>query len=85
MQAVWLQEGIPSLAATRIQRGALLLSTYQYRLEYVPGSENYCEVLMSRLPLSIGGEDKNNKEEGILAVECCTLPVTAHDIAKATR
>ncbi|KAL5479489.1 hypothetical protein EMCRGX_G023016, partial [Ephydatia muelleri] len=79
-------DGIPSLAAARIQRWALLLSAYQYRIEYVPGSENYCADCMSRLPLPIGGgEDKDTKEASILAVECCTLPVTAHDIAKATR
>eukprot|EP00731_Ephydatia_muelleri_P009464 Em0005g50a len=76
-------DGIPTLAAARIQRWALILSAYQYRIEYVPGSENYCADCMSRLPLSTCLDD--DKEMDILAIESCTLPVTALHIAKATR
>ena len=76
-------DGIPTLAAARIQRWALILSAYQYRIEYVPGSEKYCADCMSRLPLSTCLDD--DKEMDILAIESCTLPVTALHIAKATR
>ena len=76
-------DGIPTLTAARIQRWALILNAYQYRIEYVPGSENYCADCMSRLPLSTCLDD--DKEMDILAIESCTLPVTALHIAKATR
>ena len=35
-------QGIPTLAAARMQRWALILSTYQYRLEFTPGAQNQC-------------------------------------------
>ena len=32
-------QGVPSLAAARMQRWALILSAYQYVLKYTPGSQ----------------------------------------------
>ena len=33
-------QGVPTLAAARMQRWALILSAYSYRIEYKPGSQN---------------------------------------------
>ena len=44
-------QGVPSLAAARMQRWALILSAYQYILEYTPSSQNECADCLSRLPL----------------------------------
>ena len=42
---------IPTLASARIQRWALTLSAYNYRICYKPGSENSNADVLSRLPL----------------------------------
>ena len=42
---------IPTLASARIQRWALTLSPYNYRICYKPGSENSNADVLSRLPL----------------------------------
>jgi len=44
------KEGIPPLAAARMQRWALVLSAYQYKMQHIPGNQNYCANYMSRLP-----------------------------------
>lgn len=46
------KKGIPTLAAARLQRWAIVLSAYDYRLEYRKGTENAPADAMSRLPLS---------------------------------
>ena len=78
-------KGIPSLAAARIQRWALILSAYQYTLQYMPGIKNQCADCMSRLPTT--GATRDNAEHmcSILAMDLSSLPVTAHDIAAAAK
>uniref|UniRef100_A0A8C2FFT4 Gypsy retrotransposon integrase-like protein 1 n=2 Tax=Cyprinus carpio TaxID=7962 RepID=A0A8C2FFT4_CYPCA len=44
-------KGIPSMASARIQRWALTLSAYQYRIVYRAGKENANADALSRLPL----------------------------------
>ena len=51
------KEGIPPLAAARMQQWALLLSAYQYKIQFIPGKQNYC---MSRLPSLL--EKRDNAE-----------------------
>ena len=40
-------QGVPSLAVTRLQRWALILSLYNYQLEYVPEVTNAEAVMLS--------------------------------------
>ena len=49
-------EGVPTLAAARLQRWALILSAYRYNLLYTPGLDNVEADLLSRLPVKIGGK-----------------------------
>ena len=42
---------IPTLASARIQRWALTLSAYNFRIQYKPGNENSNADVLSRLPL----------------------------------
>ena len=44
-------KGIPTMASARIQRWALMLSAYQYTIEYKKGSEHSNADSLSRLPL----------------------------------
>lgn len=74
-------KGIPTLAAARMQRWAIILGAYQYKIEYIPGSENVCADCMSRLPAQMAVA----KDNDILAMDVSSLPVTANDIAKGTR
>ena len=41
--------GVPSMAAARMQRWALILNAYQYTLQYIPGQNNQCADCMLRL------------------------------------
>ena len=68
-----------------MQRWALILSAYQYTLQYIPGQSNQCADCMSRLPVSC--HTRNNAEymASMLAMDIACLPVTSKDIAKATR
>jgi hypothetical protein len=72
--------GIPSLAAARLQRWAVLLSAYNYQFRFKPTSQ-HCNA--DGLPLtttepSMGGE-------GFNIGEVQALSVTFQDVQKATR
>ena len=43
------KQGIPTIVAARLQRWAIVLSAYDYTIEYIPGT--YCADCMSRLPM----------------------------------
>ena len=47
------KQGIPILAAARLQRWGLILSAYEYDLEYIKGEENKEVDLLSRLPIQV--------------------------------
>ena len=55
-----LKRGIPTLAVARLQRWAILLSAYQYKIEYrsAPKHAN----ALSRLPLSVGSKSEEFDE-----------------------
>ena len=76
-------EGVPTLAASRLQRWALILSDYKYRLQYKPGMDNKEADLLSRLPLTVQVIDPNEQIYGI--DYCEQLPVTAAEVAKETQ
>ena len=73
------------LAAERIQRWSLILGSYRYRVEYTPSNKNECADCMSRLPQPSTKQNPAEKPHQIQAMVLSTLPVTAADVAKATR
>ena len=77
------KEGIPPLAAARMQRWALLLSAYSYSIQHIPGKLNYCADCLSRLPSPTGSRDKAEKVHAVV-VTPDTSPVLATHIAKAS-
>ena len=74
---------IPTLAAARMQRWALILSAYDYQIEYRKSDEHSnCDAL-SRLPHE---DSKIGSESEIYSVSAIdkNFPITAKDIGKAT-
>ncbi|XP_061721065.1 uncharacterized protein K02A2.6-like [Cydia pomonella] len=75
--------GIPVMAASRIQRWAVLLSGYDYQIEYVTSKRN-CADALSRLPQ--GKEGGLNRQEEVTYVNFVEsfLPVTNNDVRVST-
>ena len=47
------KKGILAMASSRVQRWALTLSAYDYRIQYVPGREHANADVLSHLPLPV--------------------------------
>ena len=78
------KKGVPSLAAARMQRWALLLSAYTYSISYKPTDLHSNADGLSRLPLPTTTE-KDSVDSIFNMGQIQSLPVTASDIQKATR
>ena len=79
------KEGTRPLAAARMQRWSLILSTYCYKIEYIPGSLNKCADCLSRLPHPSTSAHPAEKGNEVHAMSIDNLPVTAEMIATKTR
>ena len=44
-------KGVPTMASTQIHRWVLMLSAYNYRIQYKPGPQHGSADVLSRLPL----------------------------------
>ena len=78
------KEEVPTIAAARMQRWALILAAYQYQLQFRSTDEHKNADMLSRLPLK--EEDFTASEEPIFSITCAdSLPVTSRQIAEATR
>ncbi|UYV75453.1 K02A2.6-like [Cordylochernes scorpioides] len=78
-------KGIPTIAANRIQRWAIILSAYQYKNEYIKGTSKTEADVLSRLPMFT--PEQNPEEHDSEPVEMVLLmdaldrsPVTSDDI-----
>lgn len=70
---------VPPVAAARIQRWALTLSAYAYKIQYRKGSSNSNADACSRLPLQTRIEDPPVPVESVfLLSQLDDTPVTAH-------
>ena len=81
------KKSLPTLAAARLQRWAVLLLGYQYDLKFRSSSQHSNADDFSRLPRSSSGEPKDYLEAGTVAFnmhQISTLPVTASQIQQAT-
>ena len=75
-------KGVPQIAAARLQRWAILLSSYNYSIEYKKGTEHSNADGLSRNSVF----DPEPLSSEIYKVSYCDdLPITSEDIAKATR
>ena len=72
-------KGIPQMAAGRLQRWALFLSTFDYTLQYVKGENNAAADGLSRLP-SQGISNEKEAEDYFNFLIAEKMPVKAADI-----
>ena len=70
-------DGVRPLAAARMQRWAMILSAYSYKIEYVPGPANQCADCLSRLPVQCSKIHPAEEGNAVHAMHTTTLPVTA--------
>ena len=77
--------GIPALAASRIQRWALILAGYQYDIQFKTSKQNANADALSRLPVGAPESAHPDETESINMMLVDDLPVTAKKIAEATR
>lgn len=74
--------GIPTMAASRMQRWAVILSGYDYDIVYIKSEDNVADAL-SRLPYE--SPNRNGKEYTYLNFVCDNLPITHKDIEQKTK
>ncbi|XP_058868762.1 uncharacterized protein K02A2.6-like [Acipenser ruthenus] len=79
------KKGIPSLAAARLQRWALLLSAHTYDIEYRKGSDIGNADGLSRLPLKVTHKDKPDTVDVFYCNQMEQLPVKCAEVRKETR
>ena len=77
------KNGIPPMAAARLQRWALLLSAYSYDIEFKRTQDHANADGLSRLPQ--GDRQPPNTASAFLIGQIQALPVTAQQLAVATR
>lgn len=79
------KNGIPTLAAARMQRWALILSGYQYQIVYRPSQEHgNCDSL-SRLPVEGNLGTEEYEDVYCTGLDNTELPICNTDIARATK
>nr|XP_061811684.1 uncharacterized protein K02A2.6-like [Nerophis lumbriciformis] len=76
--------GIPSLAASRMQRWALLLSAHQYDIKYRKADQHGNADGLSRLPLPVTHIEPNQAEIFYFK-EAAATPVTSAHVKRHTR
>ena len=80
------KKGIPSLAAARLQRWAIILSAYDYDIRYKSTTEHGNADGLSRLPLPTTLPSVDTTAASTFNIgQVQALPVTSEDIERATR
>lgn len=79
-------KGIPPVAAARLQRWAIILAAYKYKIEFHPTTAHCNADGLSRLPLKDSARDPGLTETvWYNMMELDSLPVTVAEVRKETR
>ena len=76
---------VPTLAAARLQRWALILSAYQYQIVYRRSQDHGNADALSRCPVAETSNPEGKEAEIFYFTYLDELPVNARDISEATR
>ena len=80
------KSGIPTLAAARLQRWALLLAAYQYDIEYRSTEKHANADCLSRLPIQCEKSNEGVDEAKLInLLQIESLPMDVDQVRKATR
>ena len=79
------KKGIPSLAAARLQRWAIILSAYRYEIEFKPTRDHGNADGLSRLPLPKVSVSKPSAVDVFNVSQLDSCPVTSQQLGQATR
>ena len=81
-------KGVPYMCSGRIQRWALMLSSYEYQLLYRPGALNSNADGLSRLPVQIDEDQDGEPAEAVLSLHMLEAtvnkPITAQQLRRST-
>ncbi|XP_053616055.1 uncharacterized protein K02A2.6-like [Plodia interpunctella] len=78
------KQGIPQTAASRLQRWAVRLAAYDFKVEFVRSSENGPADALSRLPLS-SERRCTTRPLGYMNIVIDNVPVDFRDVSKHTK
>ena len=79
------KKGIPTLAAARLQRWAIILSAYQYQIEFKPTNAHSNADGLSRLPLKEQSAEGMSSEPSLFNIsQIQSLPVTSTQLRQAS-
>ncbi|KAJ8375443.1 hypothetical protein SKAU_G00060230 [Synaphobranchus kaupii] len=78
-------KAIPSMAAVRLQRWALILTAHNYTIQYRSAAEHGNADGLSRLPLQVDHKDRPGSVDTVLIHHLDSLPECSTDIRKETR
>lgn len=74
---------IPQMASSRIKRWTLLLTAYDYTIEFIPGKENNCADFLSRSPIE--GNASSEEKETVQVLFTNEEVIKAEVVASETR
>ena len=81
-------KGVPLMAPGRMQRWAIMLSGYQYKLRYRPGTTNAKADALTRLPLSVKPEVTEDPSQSVLSLHILEMtparPITTVQLRQFT-
>jgi hypothetical protein len=79
------RKGIPKMASSRLQRWAIILSSYSYSIKYLPGTKIPNADALNRLPVNPPPPDKPVQDDTLLSLELIDKsPVTARKVRQWT-
>ena len=79
------KSSLPALAAARLQRWAIILLAYQYKVEFCATDKHTNADCLSRLPLGVTTEDAITKSASLFNLQQIdSLPVKSEKIAQFT-
>ena len=78
------RSAVPTLAAHRLQRWAIILSAVRNELQYIPGERNSVADALSQLPLPATSHREVYAIYNICSLKLESMPLLAQDVKDAT-